>query len=126
MRFLSYIESDPAQPWGPPPPELFGAIAQFGEEAVKAGVVVDQGGLGPLETSTHIRVSGGRLTITDGPFSEAKEVIGGYGMYDVRSHEEAVEWSRRFMQVHLDHWPAFEGTSVIRQVFGPDDFEPEA
>ncbi|KQV75005.1 hypothetical protein ASC61_08345 [Aeromicrobium sp. Root344] len=120
MRFLSYIESDPAQPWGPPPPELFEAIGAFGVEAVAAGVVVDQGGLGPLESSPHIRISGGKLTITDGPFAEAKEVIGGYGMYEVRSVEEAVEWSRRFMQIHLDTWPGFEGTSVVRQVFGPD------
>ena len=121
MRFLSYIESDPAQPWGPPPPELFEAIGAFGVKAVASGVVVDQGGLAPIESSPHVRVSGGKLTVTDGPFAEAKEVIGGFGMYDVRSVEEAVEWSRRFMQVHLDTWPGFEGTSVVRQVFGPDD-----
>jgi hypothetical protein len=126
MRFLSYIESDPAQPWGPPPPELFEAIGAFGAEMVAAGVVVDQGGLAPIETSPHIRVSGGKMTITDGPFAEAKEVIGGYGMYDVRSVEEAVEYSRRFMQIHLDTWHGFEGTSVVRQVFGPDDFQPGA
>ena len=123
MRFLSYIESDPAQPWGPPPPELFQAIAEFGEELFKAGVAVDQGGLAPVESGPHIRVSGGKLTITDGPFTEAKEVIGGYGMYEVRSVDEAVEYSRRFMQIHLDTWPGFEGTSVVRQVFGPDDME---
>ena len=123
MRFLSYIESDPQQPWGPPPPELFEAIGAFGEELVKAGVAVDQGGLADIATSPHIRVSGGTMTVTDGPFSETKEVIGGYGMYEVRSVEEAVEYSRRFMQIHLDHWPAFEGTSVVRQVFGPNDME---
>jgi hypothetical protein len=126
MRFLSYIESDESQPFGPPPPELFQAIAEFGEEMARLGVVVDQGGLAPASSSPHIRVSGGRLTVTDGPFTEAKEVIGGFGMYEVRSVEEAIEYSRRFMQVHLDHWPAFEGTGVIRQVFGPDDFPTEA
>lgn len=120
MRFLSYIESDPSEPFGPPPPELFEAIAAFGEEMVKLGVIVDQGGLSPIATSPHIRLSGGELTITDGPFAEAKEVIGGYGMYECRSLEEAIEYSRRFMQVHLDTWPAFEGTSVVRQVFGPE------
>jgi len=121
MRFLSYIESDPAQPFGPPPPELFEAIGAFGAEMAALGVVVDQGGLAPLASSPHIRVSGGTLTVSDGPFAESKEVIGGYGMYDVRSVEEAVEYSRRFMQIHLDVWPGFEGTSVVRQVFGPDD-----
>lgn len=126
MRFLSYIESDESQPFGPPPPELFQAIADFGEEMVRLGVIVDQGGLASIGSSPHIRVSGGKLTITDGPFAEAKEVIGGYGMYDVRSREEAIEYSRRFMQIHLDVWPGFEGTSVIRQVYGPDDFQPGA
>ncbi len=120
MRFLSYIESDPKMPFGPPPPELFEAIGAFGEELVKAGVSVDQGGLAPIETSPHIRVSGGTITVTDGPFAETKEVIGGYGMYEVRSVEEAIEYSRRFMQIHLDNWPGFEGTSVVRQVFGPE------
>lgn len=123
MRFLTYIESDPAQPFGPPPPELFEAIGAFGTEMVGLGVVVDQGGLGPIGASPHIRVEGGQLTVTDGPFAEAKEVIGGYAMYDVRSVDEAVEYSRRFMQIHLDVWPGFEGTSVVRQIFGPDDFE---
>jgi hypothetical protein len=123
MRFLTYIESDPAQPFGPPPPELFEAIGAFGEEMAKLGVVVDQGGLAPIEASPHIRMAGGKLTIHDGPFAEAKEVIGGYAMYEVRSVEEATEYSRRFMQLHLDAWPAFEGTSVVRQVFGPADFE---
>ncbi len=60
------------------------------------------------------------MTVSDGPFAEAKEVIGGYAMFDVRSHEEAVEHARRFMQVHLDTWPEFEGTSVLRQVFGSE------
>ncbi len=119
MRFLTYIESDPAQ--GPPPPELFEAIGAFGAEMAGLGVVVDQGGLAPVQGSTHIRVADGTLTVTDGPFAEAKEVIGGYAMYDVRSHEEAVEYSRRFMQIHVDTWPEFRGTSVVRQIFGPDD-----
>lgn len=120
MRFLSYIESDPAMPFGPPPAELFEEIGKFGEEMVKLGVIIDQGGLAPIESSPHIRISGGAITVTDGPFAEAKEVIGGYGMYEVRSVEEAIEYSRRFMQIHLDTWPGFEGTSVVRQVFGPE------
>lgn len=122
MRFLSYIESDPNQPFGPPPAELFEAIGAFGAEMVAKGVVVDQGGLSPVENSKHLRVSGGKLTVIDGPFAEAKEVIGGFAMYQVESEDEAIEYSRRFMQIHLDTWPAFEGTSVVRQVFGPDDF----
>ena len=123
MRFLAYIESDPSQPFGPPPPELFEAIGAFGAETAASDVLVDQGGLGPNESSAHIRVADGKITVTDGPFAETKEVIGGYAMYDVRTKEEAVELSRRFMQIHADIWPGFEGTIVVRQVFGPDDFE---
>ena len=69
MRFLAYIKSDPKMPFGPPPPELFEAIGAFGEEMVKAGVSVDSGGLAAIEASPHIRVSGGKLTVTDGPFA---------------------------------------------------------
>ncbi|MCW2838968.1 MAG: YCII-related [Aeromicrobium sp.] len=119
MRFLTYIECDPAV--GPPPPELFEALGAFSAEMSALGVVVDRGGLAPVDGSTHIRVSGGGLTVTDGPFAEAKEVIGGYAMYDVRSKEEVLEYSRRFMQLHVDAWPGFEGTAVIREVFGPYD-----
>lgn len=121
MRFLTYIESDESQPFGPPPPELFAAIGAFGAEMSALGVVVDQGGLAPTSTSTAIRVADGRLSVVDGPFAESKEVIGGYAMYDVRSKEEVIEYSRRFMQIHLDVWPGFVGQSVVRQVFGPDD-----
>jgi hypothetical protein len=120
MRFLAYIESDESQPAGPPPPELFAAIEQFGAEMAAKGVVVDQAGLAPTAVSTAVRVEGGTLTVLDGPFAEGKEVIGGYAMYDVRSRDEAIEYSRRFMQIHLDHWPAFTGQCVIRQVFGPE------
>lgn len=117
MRFLTYIESDPTQ--GPPPAELFEALGAFGAEMATLGVVVDRGGLAPVEECTHIRVGGGSMTVTDGPFAEAKEVIGGYAMYDVRDEDEALEHARRFMQIHVESWPEFEGTAVIRRVFDP-------
>ncbi len=123
MRFLTYIKSDESMPAGPPPPELFEAIGKFGEEIGKTGVLLDQGGLAATSDSVQIRVADGKVTVTDGPFAETKEVIGGYAMYDVRSKDEAVELSRRFMQIHADIWPGFVGTSEIRQVFGPSDFE---
>ncbi|MET0931242.1 MAG: YciI family protein [Aeromicrobium sp.] len=121
MRFLTYIECDPAQ--GPPPAELFEALGAVGAETAGHGVVVDRGGLAPVDRSTHIRVGGGSMKILDGPFAEAKEVIGGYAMYDVRSEDEVLEYARRFMQIHVDTWPEFEGTAVIRQVFDAADME---
>lgn len=67
----------------------------------------------------RIRVSGGKLTQIDGHFTEAKEVVGGYALYDVASKEEAIEWTNRFMQIHLDHWPGYEGEAELRQIMEP-------
>lgn len=121
MRFLTVIKSDENLPLGPPPPELFEAIGKLGAEQTQAGTMVMQGGLAPTSDGVQIRSSGGTLTMTDGPFTEAKEVIGGFAMHEVRSKEEAVELSRRFMQIHADIWPEFVGTCELRQVFGPED-----
>jgi hypothetical protein len=94
------------------------AIDRLGEEARKAGVMVQVGGLAPSATGARIRVSGGKLSVTDGPFAEAKEIVGGFAVYDVKSREEVLEWTRRFMQLHIDHWPGWEGEAEIRQMYG--------
>jgi hypothetical protein len=114
MRYLMMVSSP--ENAGPPPLALMEAIQKLGEEAVKAGVMVETGGLGPSALGARIRISGGNLTITDGPFSEAKELIGGYAVYELKSKEEAIEWGRRFMEVHREHWPEFEGVTEIREV----------
>ena len=73
-----------------------------------------------------MRVSGGKVTVIDGPFAEAKELIGGYAMFQLRSKEEAIEAGRRFMQVHAEHWPGFEGSCEVRQIMaGPSDVPPQ-
>ena len=66
-----------------------------------------------------MRLSGGKLTVFDGPFTESKEVIGGYAVYDLPSREEAMKWATRFMEVHRDNWPGWEGEAEVRQIFGP-------
>jgi hypothetical protein len=114
MRFMTLVKS--AENVGQPPPELFAAIAQLGAEAADKGVSVDTGGLLPTATGSRIRLAGGKLTVTDGPFAEAKEVIGGYAFYEVESKEEAVEWANRFMTLHQELWPGWEGETEIRQV----------
>jgi hypothetical protein len=97
------------------------AIAKLGEEAAKAGVFVEMGGLLPTAIGARLRLSGGKLTVTDGPFSEAKEVIGGYAVYSVKTKQEAIEWATRFMNLHKQHWPGWEGETELRQLmeFGP-------
>ncbi len=110
---------------GPPPPQLVEAMDVAMGEAFASGLMIDAGGLmGDQQTVFTLR--GGALSRTDGPFAEAKEVVGGYAVLDVRSHEEAVEGARRMMQVHLDHWPGWEGTADVRRIAGPEDGPPTA
>jgi hypothetical protein len=124
MRFLTTVKSPENS--GTPPKQLMEAIAKLGEEATKAGVLIETGGLLPSAAGARIRLSGGKLSVTDGPFTEAKEVIGGYAIYEVKSKEEAIESTLRFMQLHKEHWPGWEGESEIRQIFNPSDFAPES
>lgn len=115
MRFLNLIKS--RENAGPPPKALMDAITQLGAEAMRAGVLVETGGLLPSAMGARVRLSAGKLIVTDGPFAEAKELIGGYAVYDVKSKQEAVEWTSRFLRLHVEHWPGWKGESEIRQMF---------
>jgi hypothetical protein len=120
MRFMTLVRGP--ENFGPPPAGLLEAINKLGEEALAAGVMVDTGGLAPSATGAKVRYSKGKVSVTDGPFSETKELIGGYAVYDVESREEALKWTVRFMELHKDYWPEWEGETELRQIFGPDDF----
>jgi hypothetical protein len=120
MRFMMLVKH--AKNPGPPPKELMDAITILSEEAVKAGTMLGSGGLAPIEQSTRVRVSKGQLTVTDGPFTEAKEVVGGYAQFELKSKQEAIDGAVRFMELHRKHWPGWEGETEIRQIFGPEDF----
>ena len=116
MRFMSIVKCSEDYRQGPPPQALIEAIGRLGEEATKAGAMVDMGGLLPTATGVRLRLAGGKLTVMDGPFSETKEVIGGYAVFSVKSKQEAIEWARRFMNLHKQHWPAWEGETELRQM----------
>ena len=120
MRFMMLVKH--AENSGPPPKELMDAIAKLSEEAVKAGTMLGTGGLAPTAQSTRVRLSGGQLKVIDGPFTEAKEVIGGYAQFELKSKEEAIEGAVHFMELHKKHWPGWEGETESRQIFGPEDF----
>ena len=120
MRYLSVLFA--SQPATPPPPELFEAIMTLGQEATAAGVMLDMGGLLP-QTRTDITVSYDELSVLDGPFTETKELIR-YVVYEVRSKEDVVEWTRRFMDLHRTLWPGWTGTSRIVQVMTPGGEPP--
>ena len=115
MRYLALLKA--AQPSTPPPAELMEAIAKLGEEATRAGVLLDTAGLAPSASGARVQLSDGRLSVTDGPFTEAKELIS-YALYQARSKEEVVEWTSRFMKLHRDLWEGWDGEAEILQVFG--------
>jgi hypothetical protein len=115
MKFLTLVRG--SEQSGPPPKELMDAIGGLGAEAAKSGVMVEMAGLAPSAAGARIRVSKGTLSVTDGPFTEVKEVVGGLAIYEVESRAAAVEWGRRFMELHQRHWPSWEGECEIRQMF---------
>ncbi|PYO74002.1 MAG: hypothetical protein DMD67_14395, partial [Gemmatimonadetes bacterium] len=101
---------------GPPPQALLDAIAKLTEDSLKDGSLVQTGGLGQTSTGTRVRLSRGEVTVTDGPFSEAKEVVGGYAVLQAPSRREAIEATRRFLQLHQEHWPGWEGECELREL----------
>jgi len=114
MRYMMIVKHKEAQ--GMPPKELMDAIGKLTEEAIKAGTLLGNGGLLPTGAGASVRLSGGRVTVTDGPFTEAKEIIGGYALFDLKSKEEAVEGARHFMELHKKHWPGWEGETEVREM----------
>jgi len=124
MRYMILLKG--IQPAEPPPPELMDAIIKLGAEASDSGALLDTAGLAPSAAGgAVISLAGGGLSVTDGPFAEAKEFIS-YALYQVRSKEEAVEWASRFMRLHQQLWPAWEGDAYAVKVMGPEDFAPPA
>lgn len=102
----------------PPDPRLMAAIGELGADMARKGILVSMGGLAPSAMGARCRLAGGKVTITDGPFTEAKEIVGGYAIVEVKSKEEAVELSRRFWQIHADVLgPGYVGGGEIRLLF---------
>jgi hypothetical protein len=115
MRFMFLVRSDHASG---PTPELMTAMHQMAEREIKAGRMVDDGGLMPLATGARVELAGGKLSVTDGPFVEAKEVVGGYAIFELPSKEDAIASAQAFMQLHKDHMPGWDGACEVRAVAG--------
>jgi len=120
MKYLTFIRHPESYRQSPPPAGLMEAMGQFVERSLKDGTLVDTGGLLPSKDGVRVRLSRGKITVTDGPFTEAKEVIGGWAILQTASKEEAVRIATEFMELHRKHWPEFEGESEVRTMFGPD------
>jgi hypothetical protein len=119
MRFMMIVKH--AENQGPPPKELMDAISKLAEEEAKSGTMLGSGGLKGSASGARVRLSGGRVTVVDGPFTEAKEVVGGYAQFEMKSKEEAVQSAVQFMELHKKYWPGWEGETEVRQMYGPDD-----
>ena len=119
MRFMIIVKHKENQ--GHPPKELMDAIARLAEEETNAGTMLGNGGLGPTAMGARVRLSGGKVTVIDGPFTEAKEVIGGYAQFEMKSKEDAIKAAVAFMELHKKYWPGWEGETEVRQMFGPEE-----
>jgi hypothetical protein len=125
MRYLGIMRGDKNTEAGAPPsPEMMGRMDTFIEEVAKAGVLLGTEGLHPSARAKRVRLHDGKPTVIDGPFTETKETIASYALFQTATIEEAVHWTQRFLQVlgegECDIYPIFEAAD-----FGPDAFTPE-
>jgi hypothetical protein len=104
-RYLSLVKVDESTaPAEGPSPELMQRMGELLEEMTKAGVMLDTAGLTPTAQGARVNWDGEKASVTDGPFTESKEVIGGYALMQCKDRAEAIEWTRRFLQIHGEHW----------------------
>ena len=122
MRYMMIVSgSENLAASGPPPAALVEEIERLTEELTRKGTMVSFGGLQPTSSGARMRITNGKIITTDGPFTESKEVIGGFSIFNFASKEEALEEARRFTELHRVHWPNWEGEIEIRLMYEEDD-----
>jgi len=114
MRYLSIVKSSENQ--GPAPQALQDAMGKLMADSLKDGSLVQTGGLGASSSGFRVRSAGGKLTVIDGPFTEAKEVVGGYAVLEWASRDKAIEGAVAFMRLHQQHWPGWQGECEVRPI----------
>jgi hypothetical protein len=119
MKYLTFIRSSESYRASPPPPALMDAMGKFVEKSLKDGTLVDTGGLLPSQDGVRVRLENGKITVTDGPFAESKEIIGGWAILKTDSRAEAIRIATEFMELHRKFWPEFEGESEVRPIEEP-------
>lgn len=127
MKYMMIVKADRRYEAGAPlDPKLVEAVAKHADDMARAGILLGTGGLLPSLHGARIHVARGKLSVTDGPFAESKELIGGYAIVCASSKEEAIELGRIFMQIHVDVLGnAYEGELEIRQMFEAEDCASE-
>jgi hypothetical protein len=119
MKYLTFIRHAESYRESGPPAALMEAMGKFVQKSLKDGVLADIGGLLPSMDGVRVRLANGKITVTDGPFTESKEVIGGWAILQTDSKAEAVRIATEFMDLHRQFWPGFDGESEVRPMFDP-------
>jgi hypothetical protein len=119
VKYFTFIRHSESYRQSGPPQALMEAMGKFVQKSLAEGILLDTGGLRPSKDGARVRLTKGKITVTDGPFAESKEVIGGYAILNVASKAEALRVATEFMELHREHWPEFEGESEVRPMFEP-------
>jgi hypothetical protein len=114
MRYMMFIKHTEDYRNVTVPSSLYEAMGGFIEQGRKDGTFIEGAGLQPTSAGHRVRLRGGKITVTDGPFTESKEIVGGYALIEAKSQAEALSIAERFMDLHRIHWPAFEGECEVR------------
>jgi hypothetical protein len=120
MKYLTFIRHSESHRDSGPPAALIEAMGKFVQKSLNDGSLVDTGGLLPSKDGVRVRLAKGKITVTDGPFTETKEVIGGWAILNTDSKTEAVQIATEFMELHRKYWPEFDGESELRPMFEPN------
>ena len=119
MKYLSFVRHSERFRDSPPPPGFMEAMGAFVQKSLQNGSLVDTGGPLPSKDGFRLRLAGGKITVTDGPFSESKEVIGGWAILKADSKQAIVRIATEFLELHKKHWPGIELESEVRPMFEP-------
>jgi len=117
MKYLTFMRCSEKYNAGAAPPAFMQAMGKFAEQSMKDGVLVDTAGLHPSSDASILRLERGEISVTDGPFTETKEIIGGYAIIQAKDKADVMRVAREFMELHRKHWPGFEGECEVRKLF---------
>lgn len=121
MRYMTFIRHSESYRESGPPKALMEAMDAFVQRLIREGAFVDGGGFKPSREGVRMHLSKGQLTVLDGPFTETKEVIGGYAILEAATRADALRIATEFMELHRRHWPGFEGEAEVRPMLAPGE-----
>lgn len=121
MKYMTFVRHSESYRESGPPKALMEAMGGFVGRLTREGKFVEGGGLLPSKDGVRMRIAKGKLTVIDGPFTETKEVVGGWAILKTESRAEALRIATEFMELHQKYWPEFEGESELRPMFEPGE-----